>query len=146
MSKKTDRGAKLIESSRTSGPTAPPGLPPPASSLAVPVVFPGQRPIELKFAAGSTFPTMPRTEQERMVGYLLAYRKALPRLLEEGEAGRFAVIAGDAVAHVWDTADDAMQAASLLIGADRFAVYQVKPQDVDRLACGKEAEAGPCPP
>jgi hypothetical protein len=88
---------------------------------------------------------MPREEQERLLGYYTVYRKELARLLDEGEAGRFAVIKGDLVAHVWDTVADAMQAGTLFIGPQQFAVYQIKPQDMGRLALGEEATRSPCP-
>jgi len=104
-----------------------------------------QTPVELKFAENSSFWAMSNEEQQRLLSYLNVYRKELARLLSEGEAGRFAVIKGDAVAHVWDTADDAMQAGTLLIGPGQFAVYQIKLQDVDRLALGEEVKRSPCP-
>ncbi len=94
--------------------------------------------VEAKFVEASSFWTLPREEQERMLGYLVTYRKELPRLLSAGETGRFAVIQGEGAAHVWDTADDAMQAATLLIGEGRFAVYQIRPQDLDRLSGTEE--------
>ena len=152
MSKKADRAAKLAGSSPVPGPSPLATWPPPASSrsiLAIPAGLAGQptlQPsVEFTFAEGSSWWSLPREEQERMIGYLLAYRKELPRLLGEGEAGRFAVVKDDVVAHVWDTADDALQAATLLIGTDKFAVYQVKPQDVDRLAWGEKTKESPCP-
>ena len=152
MSKKTDRGAKGAGSSPALAPTSPAAFPLSASSLSMPSVPAGlagpptrQHSVELKFAEGSSFQSLPREEQKRMIDYLRTYRKELPRLLDEGEAGRFAVIKGNKVAHVWDTADDAIQAATLLIGTDQFAVYQVKPQDLDRLDWGENAKEPPCP-
>jgi len=152
MSKKTDRAAKLAGSFPAPGLTPPTASPLPASSpsgLPIPVGLAGQptqrHSVELKFAEGSSFQSLPREEQKRMMDYLSAYRKELPRLLGEGEAGRFAVIKGHEVVHVWDTADDAIQAGTLLIGTDQFAVYQVKPQDVDRLAWGENAKEPACP-
>lgn len=38
------------------------------------------------------------------------YLRELPRLLAEGQEGRFVVIKGDEVLSVWDTFDDACQA------------------------------------
>jgi hypothetical protein len=38
---------------------------------------------------------------------LTVYRQELSRLLEEGEAGKFALIQGDQVVCVWDTYRDA---------------------------------------
>jgi hypothetical protein len=104
-----------------------------------------RRPVELKFAQGSSFLSLPHEEQKRMIDYLCVYRKELPRLIDQGEVGRFAVIKDQGVAHVWDTADDAIQAATLLIGAEQFAVYQVKLQDVDRLATEEKTKEHSCP-
>src|SRR5262249_33566582 len=101
-------------------------------------------PTEPKLHQGSSFWSFSKEEQERMLAYLAAYRKELPRLLHEGEIGRFAVIKGDQAVHVWDTADDAMQAATLLIGPGQFAIYQVKLQDAERLALDEATEAS-CP-
>ena len=146
MSKKTDRAAKVA------GSLHGPGLSLPASSLPIlstpmaPVGQPAQpHSFELKFAEGSSFQSLPREEQKRMIDYLHAYRKELPRLLDEGEAGRFAIFKGHEVVHVWDTAEDAIQAATLLLGTNQFAVYQVKPQDVDRLAWSENTKDPSCP-
>ncbi len=45
------------------------------------------------------------------------YLRELPRLLKEGQEGRFVLIKGDQVLSVWDTFDDACQA-----GVDRLGV------------------------
>ncbi len=145
MSKRTDRAMKVAGSSPA---TADPPIAF-ASSLSTPAGLGAQPtqygPAELKFAEGSSFLSLPGEEQKRMIDYLAVYRKELRRLIGQGEAGRFAVIKGQNVAHVWDTADDAIQAATLLIGSDQFAVYQVKPQDVDRRAWGENTKEAPCP-
>jgi hypothetical protein len=152
MSKKSDRAAKFAGSPPALGPNLPTAFQLPASTQSVlpkPVGLAGQptqqNSVELKFAEGSSFGSLPREEQKRKIDYLFVYRKELPRLLGEGQAGRFAVIKDHEVAHVWDTADDAIQAGTLLIGSDQFAVYQVKPQDVGRLAWGENTKEAPCP-
>ncbi len=45
------------------------------------------------------------------------YFRELPRLLEEGDEGRFALIKGDQVISIWDTFGDAYQA-----GRERFGL------------------------
>src|SRR5262245_38683325 len=62
------------------------------------------------------------------------YRRELPRLLEEGHAGRYALIKGDQVLSVWDTQRDVLQAGCERFGLDLFAVKQIDPRDVERLA------------
>lgn len=46
---------------------------------------------------------------------LATYVRELPRLLQEGEAGRYVVLHGDHIHGVWDTHRDAM-----LYGSERF--------------------------
>jgi hypothetical protein len=148
MSKKGDRTAKLAGSSPPTKRTVSEVLQSLESTASKPEETrdPTQlRFVESKFAEGSSFRSLPRKEQQRLVDYLHVYRKELPRLLDEGEAGRFAVIKDREVAHVWDTADDAIQAGNLLIGMDQFAVYQIKPQDIDRLAWVENTTEAQCP-
>lgn len=59
-----------------------------------------------------------RTEME-------TYYRALPRLLEEGEEGRYAVVKGDTVCSVWDTFRDARQRGVELFGMEQFMVQVV---------------------
>lgn len=54
------------------------------------------------------------------------YRRELPRLLAEGEEGKFVLIKGDQVIGVWDTFDDAYQAGSLLYGLDVFLAQPIE--------------------
>jgi hypothetical protein len=86
---------------------------------------------------------------ERAQRDLETYRQQLPRLLQEGHAGRYAVIKDDQVLSIWDTVGDALQAAGQQFGLDPVATYKVNPLDVERFAlldaqvhAGKEAE---CP-
>jgi hypothetical protein len=56
------------------------------------------------------------------------YRRALPRLLESGHEGRFALIQGDTLIGVYDTFDDADQ-----VGYDRFGLdTEFMAQPIDR--------------
>lgn len=59
-----------------------------------------------------------RTEME-------AYYRALPRLIEEGEEGRYAVVKGDTVYSVWDTFRDARQRGGELFGMEQFMVQAI---------------------
>jgi len=62
---------------------------------------------------------------------IIAYRRELPRLLAEGQGGRFVLIKGDDVLGVWETFDDACQA-----GYDRFGLgeaFLAQPVDAGDL-------------
>jgi hypothetical protein len=48
----------------------------------------------------------------------VAYLRALPKLLKNGNAGRVALIQGEQVVSVWDTPGDALQAGHDRFGAD----------------------------
>jgi hypothetical protein len=54
------------------------------------------------------------------------YYRELPRLLEQGEEGRYAVVKGNTVHCAWDTYRDALQ-----YGYDRFGMEQFLVQVVD---------------
>lgn len=59
------------------------------------------------------------------------YLRELPRLLAEGQEGRFALVKGDEVYSIWDTFDDAYQA-----GRDRFGwgvIFIAQPIDAKYL-------------
>lgn len=53
------------------------------------------------------------------------YGRELPKLLEDGEAGRFAVIQGDKVFSTWDTYRDALQYGYERFGDQPFMVQQI---------------------
>ena len=71
---------------------------------------------------------------ERALRDLATYRRELPRLLQEGQAGRYALIKNDQVVSVWDTVGDALQAAAERFGLESVATYKINPLDVERLA------------
>jgi hypothetical protein len=80
---------------------------------------------------------------------LETYRRVLPRLLQEGHAGKYAIIKDDQIVSIWDTVGEALQAAGERFGLEPVATYQINPLDVERFAlvdaqaqAGKEAE---CP-
>ena len=62
------------------------------------------------------------------------YRE-LPRLLSEGEEGRFALVRGDEVFSVWDTWEDAVQAGYDKFGwPGNFIAQPIETADLERLA------------
>jgi hypothetical protein len=65
---------------------------------------------------------------------LQTYRRELPRLLQEGHAGRYAIIKDDQIVSLWDTLGDALQAAGERFGLEPVATYQINPLDVERFA------------
>ncbi len=70
-----------------------------------------------------------------------AYYRELPRMLEEGQEGRYAVVKGGAVHGAWDTYRDALQ-----YGYDRFGVESFMVQVVDsRFLAAYEKWFGPLP-
>jgi hypothetical protein len=89
-------------------------------------------------------------EWERAQRDLATYRRELPRLLQEGHAGKYAIIRDDQIISVWDTLGDALQAAGERFGRESVATYQINPLDVERFvlldsrspAC-KETECQP---
>jgi hypothetical protein len=66
----------------------------------------------------------PRAEQ-LLATEIAIYQNELPRLLADGEEGRWALIQGSVVAGVWDTFADAVQAGDERFGATPFLVQQV---------------------
>jgi|SRR5208283_3463952 len=63
-----------------------------------------------------------------------AYRRELPRLLDEGNAWRHAIVKGDEVLSIWDTQGDAIQAAREKFGLDPIFVKTIDPRDPERYA------------
>lgn len=80
---------------------------------------------------------------------LETYRQQLPRLVQEGHAGKYAIIKDDQIVSIWDTVGDALQAAGERFGLEPVATYHINALDIERFAlvdaqaqAGKEAE---CP-
>ncbi len=65
---------------------------------------------------------------------LQTYRRELPRLLQEGHAGKYAIIRDDQIVSIWDTLGDALQATGDRFGLEAVATYQINPLDVERFA------------
>lgn len=54
------------------------------------------------------------------------FQRELPRLLQEGRRGKYALIHGDALDSVWETLDEALAA-----GYDRFGVKPFMAQEIN---------------
>jgi hypothetical protein len=65
---------------------------------------------------------------------LAAYRRELPRLLEEGYAGRYGLFKGDALLSVWDTLRDGRQAGTERFGIGLYFLKLIDPRDPERFA------------
>jgi hypothetical protein len=66
---------------------------------------------------------------------VLSWYQALPRLLAEGEEGRYALMYDGQVVSIWDTLGDAIQAGLEKFGVDdhRFSAPCVKQRELDKL-------------
>ena len=73
------------------------------------------------------------------------YRRELPRLLQEGHAGRWALIRGDEVVSVWDTQRDLLQAGHERFALEPFAVKHIDPRDEQRVAILEARKEAACP-
>jgi hypothetical protein len=65
---------------------------------------------------------------------LNTYRRELSQLLQAGQAGRYVLIKGNQVVGLWDDQAGALEAGTERFGLEPFAVKQVDPRDVERLA------------
>jgi hypothetical protein len=79
---------------------------------------------------------------ERAQRDLETYRRELPRLLQEGNAGKYAIIKDDQVVSIWETLGDALQAAGERFGLEAVATYHINPLDVERFALAVAQPAG----
>jgi hypothetical protein len=73
------------------------------------------------------------------------YLRELPRLLKEGHAGRWALIMGDEVISVWDTARDVLQAGHERFDLEPFIVKKIDPREPARIAAIVAKERAACP-
>lgn len=99
--------------------------------------------------SNNSFPTLPQSVLEKihpLEREFATYCRELPRLLEEGEGGRYALIKGDEVISIWDTQRDAIQAGCERYGLEPFAVKTIDLKDVQRLQQLQEKGIeSPCP-
>lgn len=64
---------------------------------------------------------------------LATYLRELPRLLEEGQAGRHVLIKGDELISIWDTQGDAIQAGRERFGLEPIFIKTIDPRDPERF-------------
>jgi hypothetical protein len=64
---------------------------------------------------------------------IITYRRELPRLLAEGQEGRFVLIKGDQILSVWDTFEDAYKAGTERFGFGPFLAQPVDSRDLNRV-------------
>ncbi|MBL8792431.1 MAG: hypothetical protein JNM56_00860 [Planctomycetia bacterium] len=105
-------------------------------------VVPGATPLPIP--ADSSFWTLPAEEQQRLMSDLETYRRELPRLLEAGNAGKYALVRDGQVLSIWDTLDDATQAAGERFGSAPVAIYAIRPQDLQIPAPLEVRQATSC--
>jgi hypothetical protein len=75
---------------------------------------------------------------------IATYLRELPRLLEEGHAGRHVLVKGDEVLSIWDTQGDAIQAGSERFGVEPIFVKTIDPRDFERFALVQAAQDSSC--
>jgi hypothetical protein len=76
---------------------------------------------------------------------IATYLRELPRMIEEGHAGRHALVKGDEVVSIWDTQGDAIQAGRERFGLDPIFVKKVDPRDTKIFAQVKAQMGDACP-
>ena len=84
---------------------------------------------------GPTIPAERLPESIRhMAAEINAYLRELPRLLAEGEAGRYALIKGETILSIWDTYGEALDAGYDRFGIDgRIVVHKIQGHDLERF-------------
>ena len=97
---------------------------PPTDPAAVPVPIPAE----------SSFWSLPPEEQKRLMADLEGYRRELPRLLHEGQEGKWAVFKGGQLISIHETYDAATQTAHEHFGLGTWGIYKIDPRDPDRIA------------
>jgi hypothetical protein len=76
---------------------------------------------------------------------IAAYLRELPRLLDEGQTWRHALIKGDEIVSIWDTDGDAIRAGSERFGLEPFYVKKIDPRDPARFALLEQWKQSQCP-
>ena len=79
----------------------------------------------------SSHPTTTRKDTTNSGGTVALERewdtflKEMPRLLDEGQRGKYVLIQGDTVLGVWDTLDEAIAAGYDRVGLDPFLAQEI---------------------
>ena len=89
-------------------------------------------------------PALPSEGLTALACEIAVYRREIPRLVEEGHAGRYALIKDDQILSIWDTQRDALQAARERFGLEPVAVKKIDPRDLDRLPLLDAQTQSPC--
>jgi hypothetical protein len=77
---------------------------------------------------------------------IATYLRELPRLLDEGWSGKHAIIHGNDVVSIWDTQNDAIQAAREKFGPDApIFVKSIEGRDSERFGWLKTQLGESCP-
>src|SRR5947209_3913447 len=97
-------------------------------------------------AAGAAGPVPLPASLELLAEEIETYHRELPRLLADGEAGRYALVKGGRVLGTWDTYRDAMQAGRRECGPDvPFLAHKIDARDLERLKPYLPARGPACP-
>src|SRR5438309_10126309 len=76
---------------------------------------------------------------------IATYLRELPRLLQDGHAGRHALIKGDEILSVWDTQGDGIQAGRERFGLEPIFSKAIDPRDPERFALVMAQKDSSCP-
>ena len=76
---------------------------------------------------------------------IVTYLREVPRLLQEGEDGRYALLKGNEVLSIWDTESDAIQAGVDKFGLDPICVLKISPNELKKFGWLDLGEDAPCP-
>lgn len=76
---------------------------------------------------------------------ILTYLREVPRLLEEGEEGRYALLKGDEILSIWDTQSDAIQAGVDKFGLEPICVLKISRVYLKRFGWLDLGEERSCP-
>src|SRR5262249_61403285 len=77
---------------------------------------------------------------------IATYLRELPRLLDEGYAGKHALIKGDEILSIWDTDSEAVQAGRERFGLDPIFIMTIDPRDIQRFAWLEAWKKNQCQP
>jgi hypothetical protein len=67
---------------------------------------------------------------EPCVTEIIAYFRALPQLLEDGEGGRAVVFRGEQIDSIWDTFDDARQFGDRCFADGSYLIAKIDPDNL----------------
>jgi hypothetical protein len=87
---------------------------------------------------------IPAADLERLEREFHTYRRALPRLVAEGYAGKFALLHEGQILGLWDTHEVASQEGRGRFGLVPISVKKIDPRDLERLALLDARAEAPC--